>query len=101
VGVVHGLESDAGVIAVEIAVLDEVLDGVDDLAATVSILFVMGLGTPYHIRASEGWPVPNELPTLEGGQLICFSHKRISLILKLADLLLSVFVCFKGRKRKM
>ncbi|KAI7165257.1 Proliferating cell nuclear [Hortaea werneckii] len=30
-GVVHGLESDAGVIAVEVAVLDQVLDGVDDL----------------------------------------------------------------------
>lgn len=31
VGVVHGLERDAGVIAVEVAVLDEILDGVDDL----------------------------------------------------------------------
>ena len=31
VGVVHGLEGNAGVIAVEVAVLDEVLDGVDDL----------------------------------------------------------------------
>jgi hypothetical protein len=30
-GVVHGLERNAGVIAVEVAVLDEVLDGVDDL----------------------------------------------------------------------
>ncbi|KAI7360189.1 proliferating cell nuclear antigen [Hortaea werneckii] len=30
-GVVHGLEGDAGVIAVEVAVLDQVLDGVDDL----------------------------------------------------------------------
>ena len=30
-GVVHGLKGDAGVIAVEVAVLDEVLDGVDDL----------------------------------------------------------------------
>lgn len=30
-GVVHGLEGDAGVIAVEIAVLHEVLDGIDDL----------------------------------------------------------------------
>lgn len=30
-GVVHGLEGDAGVIAVEVAVLDEILDGVDDL----------------------------------------------------------------------
>jgi hypothetical protein len=33
VGVVHGLERNAGVIAVEVAVLDEVLDGVDDLYA--------------------------------------------------------------------
>ena len=31
VGVVHGLERDAGVIAVEVAVLDEIFDGVDDL----------------------------------------------------------------------
>jgi hypothetical protein len=31
VGVVHGLERDTGVIAVEVTVLDEVLDGVDDL----------------------------------------------------------------------
>jgi hypothetical protein len=44
VGVVHGLESDAGVIAVEVAVLDEVLDSVDDLAATVSIFVCCGIG---------------------------------------------------------
>jgi len=31
VGVVHGLERDAGVIAVEVAVLDEIFDGVDNL----------------------------------------------------------------------
>jgi hypothetical protein len=31
VGIVHGLESNAGVIAVEVAVLDEILDGIDDL----------------------------------------------------------------------
>lgn len=31
--VVHGLEGEAGVIAVEVAVLDEVLDGIDDLGA--------------------------------------------------------------------
>ena len=31
VGVVHGLESDTGVIAVEIAVLDQVFDGVNNL----------------------------------------------------------------------
>lgn len=30
-GVVHGLEGDAGIIAIEVAVLDEILDGVDDL----------------------------------------------------------------------
>ena len=31
--VVHSLEGDAGVIAVEVAVLYEVFDGVDDLVA--------------------------------------------------------------------
>jgi len=30
-GIVHSLQSDAGVIAVEVAVLDEVFDGVNDL----------------------------------------------------------------------
>lgn len=30
-GVVHGLEGDAGVIAVEVAVLDKVLDSIDNL----------------------------------------------------------------------
>lgn len=30
-GIVHGLQGDAGVVAVEVAVLDEVLDCVDDL----------------------------------------------------------------------
>lgn len=34
VGVVHGLEGNAGVIAVEVAVLHEVLDGIDDLCRT-------------------------------------------------------------------
>ena len=32
-GIVHGLKSDAGVIAVEVAVLYEIFDGVDDLKA--------------------------------------------------------------------
>lgn len=32
-GIVHGLEGNAGVIAVEVAVLYEVFDGVDDLEA--------------------------------------------------------------------
>ena len=31
-GVVHGLECDAGVIAVEVAVLHEIFDGIDDLS---------------------------------------------------------------------
>ena len=37
VGVVHGLEGDARVIAVEVAVLDEIFDGVDDLKGLLSI----------------------------------------------------------------
>jgi hypothetical protein len=32
VGVVHSLQRDARVIAVEVAILDEILDGFDDLA---------------------------------------------------------------------
>lgn len=38
VRVVHGLQRDARVIAVEVAVLDEVLDGVDDLWLLESVL---------------------------------------------------------------
>lgn len=38
VGVVHGLEGDAGVITVEVAVLDEVLDSVDDLLEELGLL---------------------------------------------------------------
>ena len=30
-GVVHGLESDTGVITIEVAVLNEIFDGIDDL----------------------------------------------------------------------
>jgi hypothetical protein len=35
VGVVHGLKSDAGVIAVEVAVLNEVLDCIDNLPKSI------------------------------------------------------------------
>jgi hypothetical protein len=35
VGVVHRLERDTGVIAVEVAVLDEILDGINDLPKSV------------------------------------------------------------------
>ena len=30
-GIVHGLEGNAGVIAVEVAILDQVFDGINDL----------------------------------------------------------------------
>lgn len=45
VGVVHGLEGDTRVIAVEVAVLDEILDGVDHLSAQelVSQLFIQSV----------------------------------------------------------
>jgi hypothetical protein len=33
VGIVHGLESNAGIIAVEVTVLDEILDGIDNLTS--------------------------------------------------------------------
>jgi hypothetical protein len=48
-GVVHGLQRDTRVIAVEVAVLDEVLDGIDDL---------MGL-LDYCVRAWGGVVVPS------------------------------------------
>ena len=35
-GVVHGLQGDARVVAVEVAVLDQVFDGIDDLEVIVS-----------------------------------------------------------------
>lgn len=38
-GVVHGLESNAGIIAVKIAVLYKVFDGIDYLEETLSIGF--------------------------------------------------------------
>ena len=34
-GAVHGLEGDAGVIAVEVAVLYEILNSIDDLVAAL------------------------------------------------------------------
>ncbi len=37
VGIVHGLESDAGIIAVEVAVLDQVFDGIDNLNVLMSL----------------------------------------------------------------
>lgn len=34
-GIVHGLQRDAGVIAVEVAILHEIFDGIDDLLVNV------------------------------------------------------------------
>jgi hypothetical protein len=43
-----------------------------------SVSVRLGFGTPYHIRASEGWPVPNELPTLERRSIdLIFAQKNL------------------------
>jgi hypothetical protein len=67
VGVVHRLESNAGVIAVEVAVLDEVLDRIDNLhycqACSCS-----GCGAAL-IPSSAGLPVPSVPQALRGCQL--------------------------------
>ena len=41
-GVVHSLEGDTGVIAVEVAVLDEVFDGVGDLLFNCKYYWLFG-----------------------------------------------------------
>lgn len=58
VGVVHGLESDAGVIAIEVAVLDEILDGFDD-ALEDGGLFYAGFE---HCRGFVSTLSPSPLP---------------------------------------
>lgn len=79
-GVVHGLEGDSGVIAIEVAVLDKILDGVDDLHTTVLVICPLlnwSSGVD-HIRASEGLPVPIVLPTLESGLIgRFFAHNNL------------------------
>ena len=66
VGTVHGLEGDAGVIAVEVAVLYEVFDGVDDLeAAQVSMCVPSLCRIGRDSRPSlAGWPAPAVLQAL-------------------------------------
>ena len=59
VGVVHCLERDAGVIAVEVAVLDKVLDGVDDLRGTSACA----------TRVSGGPSIPSSTGLLARGGL--------------------------------
>jgi hypothetical protein len=71
VGVVHGLEGDTGVIAVEIAVLHEVLDGIDDLET--------------ELEGLEDWRIMQETDLLQQVSLFetCFQHcePRISIFL--------------------
>lgn len=43
-GVVHGLKGDAGVIAVEVAILHEIFDGVDDLGVECQMVDAMRYG---------------------------------------------------------
>jgi hypothetical protein len=43
-----------------------------------------------HVHASKGWPVPNELPTLEGRSIDLFFAQKNLVILTVAALLLSV-----------
>jgi hypothetical protein len=43
VRIVHGLEGNAGIIAVEVAVLDKILDRIDDLGVVISIARVARL----------------------------------------------------------
>ena len=44
-GVIHGLECDTGVIAVEVAVLDKVFDSIDDLGEDSSVLGCLNVKT--------------------------------------------------------
>lgn len=63
--VVHGLKGDAGVIAVEVAVLDQVLDGVDDLGDTRQCAGrEETCCMERHVPASAEKPAPAVLPTL-------------------------------------
>lgn len=63
VRVVHGLEGDAGVIAVEVAVLDKVLDGIDDLWR-VSVIDLL-LREQCCIPSSTAEPARDVPPTLK------------------------------------
>ena len=72
-GVVHSLESDAGVIAVEVAVLYEVFDGVDDLVAALNICSRSGSKIAYLLE-QVGLLQP------------CFKHCSTSSALKTIDL---------------
>lgn len=53
-GIVHGLEGDTGVITVEVAVLDQVFDGVDDLEAGLNDGFRIGLAFVLYLLEQIG-----------------------------------------------
>lgn len=59
-GVIHGLEGDSRVIAVEVAVLDQVLDRVNNLGMLVG----SQEESMRHSPSSEGWLARGVLPTL-------------------------------------
>jgi hypothetical protein len=63
VGVVHGLERNAGVIAVEVAVLHEVLDGIDDL-------YGLSVGASLRYKGHDISYLLQQLCLLEA----CFQH---------------------------
>jgi hypothetical protein len=58
VGVVHRLQRDTGVIAVEVAVLNEVFDRVDDLRVQRSVKDQMVNIASAFLPSSEGPPLP-------------------------------------------
>jgi len=63
VRVVHGLKGDAGVVAVEVAVLHELSDGLDYLLGDVSER-LMGRIASLFLPSSADWPARVLLPTL-------------------------------------
>lgn len=65
-GVIHGLECNARVIAVEVAVLHQILDGIDDLFERQSALGIkggLGIGR-LDLPSSGGWLVLGVLQAL-------------------------------------
>jgi hypothetical protein len=63
VGVVHGLESDSGIIAVEVAVLNKVFDGIDNLSCSQ---LTHSEKKSVNVPSSADWPAQALLLTLGG-----------------------------------
>ena len=64
-GIVHCLECDTRVIAVEVAILNKVFDGVHDLGERQHILHIEAL---FFVPSSGPQPAPAVLPTLQTSQ---------------------------------